>query len=119
MVFAVSVLPQCGTAFAFEVDGRGIEEHQFQFTEQITPAIEECFFEGIFAAAGRKGRRVLLLVQRSGFPEPAHRAISVVQFDMLGAGNLVVLLPHQHTGAIAPTAKETVQDGQKEDAFDG
>ena len=48
--------------FAFEVNRRGIEEHQFEFAEQIATAVEESFFEGIFAAAGRKRRGMFLLI---------------------------------------------------------
>lgn len=54
------------TGSPFEINRRGVKEHQIEFAEQVAAAVEPSFFGGVLAAAGHEGRRPWLLFDRPG-----------------------------------------------------
>ena len=117
MVFAVSVLAQFCAPLPLEVDGRGVEEHQVQVTEQIAAALEEGLLESILRRSRGKGRSPGLLLVGQAFSQPCHGAIHVMQIHGFDPRDGVALFPVQHARAIAAGDEQAMQDGQKENPF--
>ena len=72
MVFAVPVLSDRLAAFAFEVQGRGVEEDQLQIAEHVTPPVEQGLFDQVLRASRGEGRGTTLVVLRQGLTQPGH-----------------------------------------------
>jgi hypothetical protein len=58
VILGVTAFAQTLTAFAFEVNGGGVEEHQVDFGEQVAPTLEKRLLQLIFQAAHRSRFRV-------------------------------------------------------------
>src|SRR5438093_2587608 len=93
MVFAVAVRAQGVAALALEIQGGGVEENNLQFAEQIATADKQLFFDDILGAAWHELGGPLLLVVGQFFAEPSHGAIELVQFNLVGTVDEVVLFP--------------------------
>ena len=118
MIFAVTVLSKFQAAVAFEVQGGGVEEDDLQIGEQIAAALEDAFFDQVFGAAWNEFGGALLLTVGQSFSEPAHGAVELVQFDVVGLVDEVIVLPALG-GAIAAGSTEAMEHGKEQRPFDG
>jgi hypothetical protein len=76
-----------------EIEQRRIEEHEIQAGEQIAAAGKQRLLDPVFGQArGKRGRRRLLGL-RQRLPQPRHRAIQMMEFEIRRAGNRVIVPP--------------------------
>ena len=113
MVLAVAVLADRLASFPFEVDRRGIEEHQLQGGEQIPGLGEKSLFDQVLHTARREGRGAGLLPFRQRLAQPSHGAVEVVQLQPFGSGDGVTF-PPDFGGAVTAGSEQPVQHRQED-----
>jgi hypothetical protein len=105
------VLADTLAALALEVDRRGVEEHEFDVAEQIAPAGEQLLLDQVLAGANVEGGGVLGgRCQR--LAEETHRAVQVVQRQLLDAGDRLLAHPALG-GAVAAADEQAMQHGHE------
>src|SRR6266852_4825558 len=117
MVFGVAALAN-GRAFSFEVQRGGIEEHHVQTGEQVPALREQLLLDQVFIGAGRKRGCGILLVFGENFSQPCHRSIQMLQVQLAGAVDGIVLFPLLG-GAITARREQPMQHTEEDRAFDG
>ena len=118
MIFRVPALANRLAAFAFEVDRGGVEEHDVQIGEQVAAAREQRLLDKILVGAGSERRGPVLLVFRKVFAQPGHGAVEMMQVQLAGAFDGVVVFPLLG-GAVAAGREEAMQHGEEDGALDG
>src|ERR1051325_1424686 len=89
-VLTMSILTQSVSASTLEVDRGRVEEHQVDFTEQITASIKQSFLNPIFDTAWTAQD---LLAFGQGLAQKRHGSIEMVQLQILGPWNPILLSP--------------------------
>ena len=118
MVLAVAVPAQHLSTSAFEVEARGIHEHQVEAREQIPPVSEQPLLYHILDAAGGERGAAILMLRRKLLTEPSHRAIKVMKIEFVNSRNPVILAPAIRR-AIGAATEQTVQHGEEHRSFQG
>src|SRR5271165_2837490 len=116
MVLGEAATPQRLATRALEVEAGGVHEHEIERAEQIAPPREQGLFEDVFQAARREGRGAVLLILAQFLAKPSHRAIKVMQIELLDALDPVVLPPSVRR-AIGAARKQAMQNGEEHRAL--
>src|SRR3954453_11259254 len=117
MVLAEAPLADVLAALALEVDRRGVEEHQLQSTEEVTPVTEHALLDPVLDAAGGERRLVLLLTLGQFLSEPGHGPVEVVELEVVAALDLVVV-PPLVGGPVTAGGEEAMEDGEEDRPLD-
>src|SRR5450759_5059372 len=113
---AVAVLAERLAAPALEVQRRGVHEHNRQVAEQVAPASKQPFLDEVLDAAWNQ-RPPGLLGRRQFLTKPDHRAIEMMQLQLIDAIDAVVVSPIL-ASAVGARHHEAVQHGQEHRALD-
>jgi hypothetical protein len=86
--------------------------------EQVAAALEDSFFDAVLGAQRHQSRRAALLLRRQRFAEPGHGAIEVVEVEVGGAVQQIVVFPLVG-GAVTTWLEQAVQHREEDRAFNG
>ena len=117
MVFGEAALSQRLAARSLEIEAGRVHEHEVELAEQIAPAREQLLFDDVLQAARRKECGAVLLIFAQLFAQPGHRPIKVMQVDIRGAIDGVILAPAVRR-PIGAASKQAMQNGEKHRAFE-
>ena len=116
VVLGEAASPERLTARALEIEAGGVHEHDIERGEQIAPAGEQFLLQDILHAARRKRRRGVLLAFGKLLAEPGHRAVEMMQFELVDAIDAIILAPAV-SRAVRTAADEAVEHGQERRAL--
>src|ERR1019366_1000979 len=118
MILRVSALADGLASLALEVDRGGVEEHDVQLGEQVPAPGEQLLFDEVLVGAGSERRGAILLVFGEGLAQPGHGPVEVVQVQLAGSFDGVIVFP-LFGGSVAAGGEESMQHGEGDWAFDG
>jgi hypothetical protein len=93
MVLGMAPLTEALAARPLEVQAGGIHEDHRQLAEQVATGFEQPLLHHVLEAAWGERRAVSLLGVRQLLAEPAHRAVEMVESEVVGALDPIVLAP--------------------------
>jgi len=117
VVLGVPTLAEALAARAFEVEAGGVHEDDRQLAEQVAAGLEQPLLHHILEAARGERGAVRLLGVRQLLAEPAHRAVEVVEGELVGALDPIVLAPGVG-GTVRARDHQPVEHGQEAGALE-
>ena len=104
------------TARALEIETGGVHEHQIKRAEEVAPPREQILLQDVLQAARREGRGAFLLVLGHFLAEPGHRAIEMMEIEIIDALDLIIVPPAVRR-AVRAAGKQAMQNGQEQRAL--
>src|SRR5271166_756201 len=114
MVFGETMLTEAFATAAGEHQGGGVEQHDREVGEQVTPAFEQRFLDQILGPSGCPCGAALV-GQR--LTQPGHGAIELVQRERVGALDMIGVQPRV-AGTVRARYDQPVQDTGEHRAFE-
>src|ERR1700693_3538717 len=94
-----------------------IHENEIELGEQITPPLEQAFFDDVLETARCKWGTPILFGRRQFLAEPSHRPIEMMQIETLDAIDPVIL-PPPISGTVRSAGEQAMQHGEEDGAFE-
>ena len=117
MILGIAVPAERLAARALEIQTGRIHEHEIELGEQITPLLEQAFFDNVLETARCKWGAPILFSRRQFLAEPSHRPIEMMQFETLDAIDPVIL-PPPIGGPVGSAGEQAMQHGEEDGAFE-
>src|SRR5271166_831232 len=116
MILTVAAPAQGLAACALETETGRVHENQVELRQQVAPMGEQLLLHHVLHAARGERRAAVLLLFRQLLAQPPHGSIVVMQFELVDAGDGVILTP-PIGGAIGAAHEQPVQHGEEHRAF--